>query len=380
MEPALEVLHRALDGEEGARNFLDRTSSIYVLDATDPDKPPHTYGCWNFIHQAMNEIERAETKLFLAASATTVEQPQQLWNHNNNNNNINNPNNLQSPLVPHAQLLATMALRVARRSNLLDMQLVKTCIENSSKYYANSNEEALRLMDINTEIRDIVMGRLAALALDPTFHYNATHTGTTAAASSALADTVVLEIFCAVLAANAISNGPPAVKHLVSEWIVPSSHTLPPFCLTCVTLHLASEAVRPGAPDGIADALQQLSTLVIAGLLAPLLTQAVQEATPQDETSKDITPDHDRNCRIAALSLKAINQWCAATDLSLAQIKHICTKVGVRTSLIEFMLQFPRHTCVLCQSFIHPSFRLNLQCFFYCFCKRMTAQCGRYLE
>ena len=57
MEPALEILNRSLHGDEGARSFLDRTSSIYVLDATDLSKPK-TYGCWNFIHQALNEVER----------------------------------------------------------------------------------------------------------------------------------------------------------------------------------------------------------------------------------------------------------------------------------------------------------------------------------
>jgi hypothetical protein len=304
MEPALEVLHRALAGDEGARNFLDRTSAIYVLDATDLTKPAHTYGCWNFIHQAMNEVERAETKLEPHSSVV-------------------------SPLVPHAQLLATMALKVARRSNSHDKHLVQTCIENASKYNGTSKQEdVVRLRDINSEIRDIVMGRLAALAMDPTFHKATTN--------SALADTVVLETFCAVLAANAVSNGPLAVKHLVSEWIVPSSQHLPPFCLTCVTLHLASEAAREGAPAGITDALQQLSTVVMAGVLAPLLTQAIQDAVPaHDKTTHrggagSDRSLYDRNCKIAALSLKAINQWCAITDLSLAQIKHICTKVGVR--------------------------------------------------
>ena len=302
MEPALEVLHRALAGDEGARTFLDRTSSIYVLDATDiTTKPPHTYGCWNFIHQAMNEVERAESKLL-------QEDPHSI-----------------SPLVHHAQLLATMALKVARRSNTTDKQLVATCIENASKAYHGTSTDAVRLMDVNSEIRDIVMGRLAALAMDPTFHKTNT--------SSAFADIVVLETFCGVLAANAVSNGPAAVRHLVSEWIVPSSHHLPPFCLTCVTLHLASEASRPGAPSGIPDALQQLSTLVMAGVLAPLLTQAVQDTIPQDKVTvhREVGGSlHARNCRIASLSLRAMNQWCAVTDFSLAQIKHICTKVGVR--------------------------------------------------
>jgi hypothetical protein len=59
MEPALDVLNRALQGGPGARSFLDRTTSIYILDATEVSILK-TYGCWNFIHQALNEVERAE--------------------------------------------------------------------------------------------------------------------------------------------------------------------------------------------------------------------------------------------------------------------------------------------------------------------------------
>lgn len=305
MEPALDVLHRALQGDEGARSFLDRTSSIYILDATDLSKP-HTYGCWNFIHQAMNEVERAESKLQQGV-----------------------------PFVAHAQLLASMALRVARRSNALDRQLVATCIENASKYHGNATE-AQRLIDINVEIRDIVMGRLAALALDPTYHRN--HKSPSSGPyTSAFSDTVVLETFCAVLAANAVSNGPRAVRHLVLDWIAPSSQHISPFCLTCITLHLAEEASRRLAPSGIPDVLQQLSNQVVTVVLAPILTSSVKESAVVPSSDAKIllstngqSSTHEMNCRLTALSLRAINQWCAITSLSLAQIKHICTKKGVR--------------------------------------------------
>ena len=59
MDPALDMVHRALYGDENALAFLDRTSSINVLDATDTSNP-QTYGGWNFIHQALNELERHE--------------------------------------------------------------------------------------------------------------------------------------------------------------------------------------------------------------------------------------------------------------------------------------------------------------------------------
>lgn len=318
MEPALDVLHRALHGDEGARSFLDRTSSIYVLDATDPAKP-RTYGCWNFIHQAMNEVERAEGNLHRQTFQLQQQQQQQQQQ----------PVQPQMQFVAHVQLLATMALRVARRSNTLDKQLVATCVMNAAQYNASARE-AQTLIDINVEIRDIVMGRLAALALDPSF----LRTNSASNYSSVFSDTVVLETFCAVLAANAVSNGPAAVKHLVSEWIVPSSNSLPPFCLSCITLHLAEEAARRTAPVGTHEALQQLSTLVMAGVAAPVLAESINESNPDSATNKDAALSnglsmHELNCRIAALCLRAMNRWCAVTDLSLAQIKHICGKVKV---------------------------------------------------
>jgi hypothetical protein len=306
MEPALDVLNRALHGDAGARSFLDRTASIYVLDATEVSKPK-TYGCWNFIHQAINEIERAEAS----------------------------PRSPPAKLFPHVQLLANMALRVSRRSNALDKQLVATCIENAAKYHGSANE-AQALIDINVEIRDIVMGRIAALALDPSFHRHTTR-------SSAFSDAVVMETFCGVLAANAVSNGPAAVNHLVSEWIVPASNNLPPFCLACVTLHLSIEASRKSAPLGTQDMLQRLSNTVMAGVLVPVLAEAIKESNPNSSPNpnNDASTDsngnngngvsmHEFNSRIAALGLRAMNQWCEVTDLSLAQIKHICSKVQVR--------------------------------------------------
>lgn len=288
MEPALDILHRSLRGDPGAISFLDRTTSIYVLDATDISMPK-TYGCWNFIHQAINEIERAE------AASPSIR------------------------LSPHLQLLANIALRVARRSNELDKKLMFTCINNAAKYQGPPNE-AQRLIDINVEIRDIVMGRIAALALDPSFHrYDS---------SSAFSDTVAMELFCAVLAANAVSNGPEAVNHLVSEWILPSAVNLPRFCLSCVTLHLALEACRKSAPAGTQDMLQKISSVVMAGVLAPVLNEVIKESSSSEEKIDDCS-SHERNSRIAALSLRAIDRWCEATDLSLAQIRHVCNKVHV---------------------------------------------------
>jgi hypothetical protein len=39
MDPALDILNRALKGDSGALSFLERTVAIYVFDRTNPGKP-----------------------------------------------------------------------------------------------------------------------------------------------------------------------------------------------------------------------------------------------------------------------------------------------------------------------------------------------------
>ena len=99
MEPALDVIDRSLRGDTGARSFLERTSSIYVLDVTNAASPK-TYGCWNFIHQALNEVERYEARAPKPTTTATV----------------TTTDAAAEGLTPHVRLLASMALRVARRS------------------------------------------------------------------------------------------------------------------------------------------------------------------------------------------------------------------------------------------------------------------------
>lgn len=305
MEPALDVIGRALQGDSGACSFLDRTSSIYVLDATDASKPK-TYGCWNFIHQAMNEVERYEAN----------------FARNNQIHALQNGAGLNS-LV---KLLATMALRVSRRSPDVDRSLVSTCVVNAGSQFNGTPEQSQWLIDLNLELREIVMGRIAAMAFDFSFHRQDGPHG-----HSAFADPTVMEIFCAVLAANAVSSGPMAVQHFVTEWIVPSAKTLPPFAVACVTLHLALSALRRAAPAGTKDILQQLSASIVAAVLAPVLLDAVAEDS-SNSNGNEAKLHHEKNNQIAATCIRALERWCAATDLSLAQVKHICSKVEVSTS------------------------------------------------
>ena len=306
MEPALDVIGRSLQGDAGACSFLDRTSSIYVLDATDPAKPK-TYGCWNFIHQAMNEVERYE------ANYARTNQIHALQNG--------------AGLDSHVKLLATMALRVARRAPDVDRSLVFTCVRNAGEQFNGTPEQSQWLIDLNLELREIVMGRIAAMAFDFSFHRRDGAHG-----HSAFANPIVMEIFCAVLASNAVSSGPLAVQHFVTEWIVPSATTLPPFAVSCVTLHLALEALRKAAPAGTKDMLQQLSASIVAAVVAPVFLDSVS-GDSSAAAAAEAGDQHEKNNQIAAICIRALERWCMATDLSLAQIKHICSKVGVSVLL-----------------------------------------------
>jgi len=283
-DPALNMLNRALNGDHSALSFLDRTSSIYLLDATDPCKPK-TYGGWNFIHQAMNEIERNEAGCMKAGK--------------------------NASLTGHVQLLATMAQRVARRSPATDRGLVATCIANAAQYHA-SESEAQSLISLNSEIREIVMGRIAAMAFDVSFHSQRSMY------KSAFSDPVAMEKLCSVLAVNAVASGPMTINHFMKEWIIPSLSSLPPFAVACVTYHLAIEALSKTSPAGTKDTLQSLSHAVVGCVLAPVLVDSVGE---NSESS-----NYEWNCRLVSISLRALERWCAATDLSLPQIKHICAK------------------------------------------------------
>jgi hypothetical protein len=288
MEPALDVLNRSLLGDPGARSFLERTSSIYILDATDMSKPK-TYGCWNFIHQAMNEVERYEAAYMRSDQAHDMQKG--------------------SGLVNHVRLLASMALRVARRSPASDRKLVMTCIANSEKFDGTESQSQW-LIDLNLELREIVMGRIAAMAFDFSFHRRVGEQG-----YSAFGDGVVRDTLCATLSANAVASGPGAIRHFSTEWIIPSSGNLPAFALASVILHLALEGSRKTAPAGTKDMLQQLSVQVMSVVLVPILAESINENNGLDAK--------------IAMCFRAITSWCQATELSLPQIRHICNKVRV---------------------------------------------------
>ena len=293
----MDVIHRSLGGETEARVFLESTFSSYALDVSDTSNPK-TYGGWNFIHQAMNEVERYES-LFIR--------------HRQSNADVRGVS-----LVPHARLLASMALGLARRSPLSDQKLIEQCVRDHSTFDVSA-EQIKWLKDVNFELREIVMGRIAATAFDFSFHRRSAST-----VKSAFADRVVVDSFCAILSANAVSNGPTAVRHFSTEWIIPSSKSLPPFALSSVVLHLAAEGGKMFSPAGTKDMLQQLSVMVMSVTLCPILAESVT-----GNISNAGAASYDDIAEVAAMGLRAMDAWCTTTNMSLPQIRHVCRKVHV---------------------------------------------------
>jgi hypothetical protein len=98
----------------------------------------------------------------------------------------------------------------------------------------------------------------------------------------------------------------------------------PSLCLgMCHASSPFGSAPQVGSRQNTQAMLQRLSNSVMAVVLAPVLSDSIQES------SSEMKASHARNNRIAAIALKAMDRWCLATDLSLAQIKHICSKVQV---------------------------------------------------
>ena len=461
-----------------ARSFLDTTSSVYVLNADTSvnsvigsnsptngiaqnhspsnalgssnnsvnvdnirkENMPNLFGCWNFLHQAMNEIERFEDEkshMVNQQNQTAISQ--------------------QPALLAETRLLAEFAVKVSRRSDELDRQKVATCVENfcgsttsssiatsrtSASGKENSNNESSssndatndsqenakarldedsnkngdestsnsasgnasnhrydigvllpHLVRYNAEIREIVTGRIAAFSFNggqPTSPLSVASPSSTI--PSVFADPLVVETFCQFLAANAVSNGAERLGHFLNDWIIPAAtvdphamngntsnidggkrqrlspdgspkrlltHRLPPYSLACVLYHVAAEAgpipshessndlssstsstARTTSPLGTIDVLQKLSLPVMANvLLGPVLHDSLQRKQlkrqlkqHRQHMQQPLQAEEegtDMDDKIIAMGLRAILKWCMTTDLSLAQCKHIGSKVHV---------------------------------------------------
>jgi len=168
------------------------------------------------------------------------------------------------------------------------------------------------------------MGRIAAMVFDFSFHRTGHVPGTPL---SAFSNPVAMESLCAIVAANSVACGPEEISHLVMDWIVPSFDSLPPFAVVAVTMHLAIECLGKGAPAGTAKELRKLSQDVLGKVLAPILADAVRESDAEGEGTIN------RNHRLAALTLRSLDRWCAATELGIVQLKRICS--GCNVNIID---------------------------------------------
>lgn len=312
MSHALNALDHALRGDPSGLSFLEQTASIYVLDATTPGHPT-TYGWWDFLNNALNEVERYEEGSAINnpayASAAGVRP---------------SPNNT-NPLDPHVRLLATISRRIARRPPSSDRRLIGTCLANASMTYLAllSNPDASRaLLQSNEQLRERDMGRIAAIVFDYSFHRKRSN-----GVQSAFSDPVALEMMCGVIAANAVSTGPNAVRHLVSNWVVPSCGNLPPFSVAAILNHVAAEALGKACPLGVMEVVKECASDVFVNALGPLLVESLRESEGGESM---VDAGDNGNHRTAAVALKAFDSWCKATMMGAVQLKttFIPTKVS----------------------------------------------------
>ena len=129
-----------------------------------------------------------------------------------------------------------------------------------------------------------------------------------------------------IVAANSVSSGPGAFRHLVMDWIVPSVESMPPMSVAAVAAHLANEAAGRAAPSGTMDALKAMFQPVVSGVLAPFLVDSVRESDVREEGL--VGPS--KNQRLTALVLRAIERWSAATGSGISQMKKVCAMSGTK--------------------------------------------------
>jgi len=297
MSHAVNALDHALRADPQGLAFLEQTASLYVLDAATTPGHPTTYGWWNFLNDALNEVERYEESQGAASN-----------------------------LEGHVRLLATITRRVARRPPSSDRRLVKICFANASMTHMNLMANAQlsqSLVGSNDDLRERNMGRIAAIVFDWSFHRRSS--------TSAFSDPVVMEQFCGVLACNAVSSGPTAVRHLVSDWIVPGvdSQQLPPQAVIAIILHISVEARGKGCPAGTKDVISSLVPSVFKHIIGPILLESLTEgdegASPGGENI---------NLRIAAISLRSLEYWCRVNEIGAVKLQKIFNSTHVRLQLL----------------------------------------------
>ena len=307
MSHALSAIDLALRGDAGGLSFLEQTASIYVLDAATTPGNPTTYGWWNFLNDALNEVERFERESLSSTHSS--------------------PPNLDA----HVRLLATITRRVARRPPASDRRLIGTCLANASMNHMNllGNEEMARsLLRNNDDMRERDMGRIASIVFDFSFH-RARNAIQSSMRRSAFSDPMAMEQLCGVVAANAVSTGPKAVGHLVTDWIVPSIDSFPPFAVVAILSHIAEEAMGKGRPAGTKTVIKALAPSVFKSALGPLLIVALRESDAMVDDSTASAGGNNMNHRISALALRALESWCKVTSIGMVQLRQIFSSTNV---------------------------------------------------
>lgn len=367
MSHALNALDHALRGDPSGLSFLEQTASIYVLDATTPGHPT-TYGWWDFLNNALTEVERYEEGLFAAINNSSNNYP-----FNNNYATTNGTNTTANPLDSHVRLLATITRRIARRPPSSDKRLIGTCLSNASMTHLAllSNPETSRmLLQSNAQLRERDMGRIAAIVFDYSFHdinnkkkkKNNTNANNAVVHNSAFSDPVAMEMMCGVIAANAVSTGPNAVRHLISNWIVPSCESLPSFSVVAILNHVAGETLGKGCPLGVKDVVKECVSEVFVKALGPLLVEASRESEEgNDESMIDGGGGDNGNHRTAAMTLRAFDSWCKASSIGAVQLRNFfaSTKVSLLLSHRGIGVYQVLYLTQSCYSSLDQYFRSN---------------------
>jgi hypothetical protein len=148
---------------------------------------------------------------------------------------------------------------------------------------------------------------------------------------SAFSDAVAMEQLCGVIAANAVSTGPNAVRHLVSNWIVPSCESLPSFSVAAILSQVAVETMGKSCPLGVRAVVRDCVSSVFIKALGPLLVESLRESEEGvDEGDHSMLDAGDNgNHRTAAITLKAFDSLCKATYVGAVQLQNIFASTNV---------------------------------------------------
>jgi hypothetical protein len=216
-----------------------------------------------------------------------------------------------------------------------------------------NTDMAQSLLANNYELRERNMGRIAAIVFDYSFHNQSRNNGSqyNHHRRSAFSDPVVMEQLCGVLAANAVATGPAAVRHMMSDWILPSIETLPIFAAVAVLYNIAVEAVGKSSPVGTKNVIQSLVSTVFKRALGPILVDSLRDGDERQGGSSG-NSEH----RVAALALRSIEVWCKTNSIGAVELRGIFSSTNENVSVVNLV----NDKCQFCPCslIIDSSFRL----------------------